>query len=408
MSSTAVALRDEQTAFDLQLQELLELEKQQKGKQPEGQLSDAEFAAEIFRNELLLSVQSLQDRMLARSHAYAVHSDWRLVEALSVDEGQAAEDRRVAEQLHVADGGGPIPPPARPVVAKRDVRFPLEDEHTDKDEEEDEDEDEDVAGSAYASPQTLTSPGEDEQEKILPTQQKKGTTANCCSCRDDFPSQEVVRLRCKHLYCIECLRMLTLNSMTDMSLFPPRCCNEPIPFHVITEHLTAQEQEDLQHKAIEYGTKNKTYCSNQQCGRFAIEVAQDRAECFRCGQSTCTLCKNAYHTAGDCPKDPDINATLQLAATQRWRRCPSCQHVVELARGCNHIICRCGHEFCYKCGIQWRKPRPCTCELWDEPMLVVSAEAVVVRDEAEGHRLAPAERQARVRQVRHHLQNAYA
>lgn len=35
---------------------------------------------------------------------------------------------------------------------------------------------------------------------------------------------------------------------------------------------------------------------------------------------------------------------------------PQCRALVELAHGCNHITCKCGAEWCYKCGALWRRP----------------------------------------------------
>mmetsp|Transcript_27656 Transcript_27656/g.81285 ORF Transcript_27656/g.81285 Transcript_27656/m.81285 type:complete len:342 (+) Transcript_27656:43-1068(+) len=39
----------------------------------------------------------------------------------------------------------------------------------------------------------------------------------------------------------------------------------------------------------------------------------------------------------------------------KWARantqcCPRCHIIVERTEGCNHVRCRCGHEFCYRCG----------------------------------------------------------
>ncbi|CAL8999751.1 unnamed protein product [Prunus brigantina] len=41
--------------------------------------------------------------------------------------------------------------------------------------------------------------------------------------------------------------------------------------------------------------------------------------------------------------------------------------MVELDSGCYHITCRCGHQFCYTCGAEWKnKKATCDCPLWDE------------------------------------------
>ncbi|CAI9259533.1 unnamed protein product [Lactuca saligna] len=39
-----------------------------------------------------------------------------------------------------------------------------------------------------------------------------------------------------------------------------------------------------------------------------------------------------------------------LSERNQWMRCPMCRHCVELVKGCAIVKCRCGIEFCYKCG----------------------------------------------------------
>lgn len=49
-------------------------------------------------------------------------------------------------------------------------------------------------------------------------------------------------------------------------------------------------------------------------------------------------------------------ALLGVAGERGWKPCPQCRALVELAHGCNHITCKCGAEWCYKCGALWKKP----------------------------------------------------
>ncbi|KAK4361622.1 hypothetical protein RND71_020574 [Anisodus tanguticus] len=41
---------------------------------------------------------------------------------------------------------------------------------------------------------------------------------------------------------------------------------------------------------------------------------------------------------------------MQLAKSQEWQRCPSCRMYVGRSQGCAQMRCRCGTDFCYKCG----------------------------------------------------------
>lgn len=34
----------------------------------------------------------------------------------------------------------------------------------------------------------------------------------------------------------------------------------------------------------------------------------------------------------------------------KFKQCPFCRFWVEKTEGCDHMRCRCGKEFCYKCG----------------------------------------------------------
>lgn len=48
---------------------------------------------------------------------------------------------------------------------------------------------------------------------------------------------------------------------------------------------------------------------------------------------------------------------------------PQCRHLIEKASGCNHMVCRCGQQFCYLCGEAWRQcsARACACPIYDLP-----------------------------------------
>ncbi|KAI3985262.1 hypothetical protein MKX01_039507 [Papaver californicum] len=41
---------------------------------------------------------------------------------------------------------------------------------------------------------------------------------------------------------------------------------------------------------------------------------------------------------------------MQMVATKKWKRCPTCKIYIDRYEGCPHIECRCGTEFCYECG----------------------------------------------------------
>lgn len=124
----------------------------------------------------------------------------------------------------------------------------------------------------------------------------------------------------------------------ELALLPIRCCGTEVPFTVIVRALTETELSDFQHAELEKATRDKTYCSNPDCGRFIDpkDIVAGEATCSLCNIKTCAMCKGAGHE-GDCPQDPDIQATLQLGVENRWQHCFSCRSLVEIDWGCNHM-----------------------------------------------------------------------
>lgn len=44
----------------------------------------------------------------------------------------------------------------------------------------------------------------------------------------------------------------------------------------------------------------------------------------------------------------------QFVKGKNFKQCPKCRRWVEKTQGCDHMTCRCGGEFCYKCGGPYR------------------------------------------------------
>lgn len=44
---------------------------------------------------------------------------------------------------------------------------------------------------------------------------------------------------------------------------------------------------------------------------------------------------------------------MKFCKQQNWMKCSTCDNYIEKSAGCDHIVCRCGGEFCYRCGSKW-------------------------------------------------------
>ena len=183
------------------------------------------------------------------------------------------------------------------------------------------------------------------------------------------PEDDPLYVECGHVWCRSCLNQYFAQSFTDRDQFPPRCCRaEGFNLDVIGMHL---EDEVLIHaldKWEEWTAKEPTYCSNMQCNVFVPEhrVVGQWAVCLSCKVKTCVECKQeeARHPTPDQHPEPEKDEeNAKLAETEGWKYCPNkkCNKLVEKIDGCDTVTCKCGKQFCYRCGNSFNIPYPCTC-----------------------------------------------
>ncbi|CAD7929791.1 unnamed protein product [Amoebophrya sp. A25] len=91
-------------------------------------------------------------------------------------------------------------------------------------------------------------------------------------------------------------------------------------------------------------------------GNADIQPLQCReVECSRCEYKWCFACNSEGHKGIYCHvvrkwseknQDEAENVTWIIANT---KSCPKCKNPIEKNQGCMHIVCRCGHQFCWLC-----------------------------------------------------------
>eukprot|EP00252_Welwitschia_mirabilis_P021347 TRINITY_DN5465_c0_g1_i1.p1 TRINITY_DN5465_c0_g1~~TRINITY_DN5465_c0_g1_i1.p1 ORF type:complete len:375 (+),score=12.84 TRINITY_DN5465_c0_g1_i1:55-1125(+) len=187
-------------------------------------------------------------------------------------------------------------------------------------------------------------------------------------CEEDFEG-----LRCSHKYCQQCLVNYIHSKIQDrrhrifcpheycQELLTPWDCRSFLPpelfdqWNIISLEALIPESE-------------KFYCPFPDCSGLLIKEPLGNeeissAECPFCNRLFCARCRVPWHSNLDCTDYqnlPDGDKTesdlkfIRLASDRKWKRCGRCQSMVELAHGCNHITCRCGYQFCYICGNDWR------------------------------------------------------
>jgi len=169
----------------------------------------------------------------------------------------------------------------------------------------------------------------------------------------------------------------------DESLFPLRCCQDPIPVAEVLPTLPLALRSLFERKNAEFSilTRDRIYCSNLNCSMF-LGSSEGRLfrfaiHCSQCFASTCPRCKESAHAGEGCGVSKSDEALQALAKNEGWQTCPGCNAVVELNHGCYHITCRCRAQFCYLCAERWKT---CDCIQWDENRLMVAAQEGVANE----------------------------
>ncbi|KAL2828190.1 IBR finger domain protein [Aspergillus cavernicola] len=336
--------------------------------------TDEELAFQLQNEELENISQLLVDRRMALSFAAAVQADGPILAEKKVEEENVSKDRRIARQW--TDDGFPTFPDDfgtestaldDETLAKLQILFmsDLEGYHN-------------TEGVGMGVANGTETEQAESSTRAAQRNRQPSRIRQCVACREQAAFVNVARAPCQHEYCRSCLEGLFKASMTDESLFPPRCCRQPINMSVARIFLNADLVQQYETKKVEFETPNRTYCYSVSCAAFigTSHITGEVATCPDCRHTTCTNCKERAHT-GDCPSDTSMQQLLATAQENGWQRCYKCWRMVELDHGCNHMICICSAQFCYNCGEEWKN---CGCEQWNEHRLLARAYQIIDRD----------------------------
>ncbi|XP_076890393.1 E3 ubiquitin-protein ligase RSL1-like [Bidens hawaiensis] len=203
----------------------------------------------------------------------------------------------------------------------------------------------------------------------LPVATKPLRYSFCAICMDTKTASETFENAnvCRHSYCLDCIRghvaakikeNVTKVKCPDPSckgLIGPEVCRSIVPKEVLErwENILC---ESLINESLKF------YCPFKDCSVMLVDdggVTITSSECPNCHRLFCVQCKVAWHCGINCieyqslkkgEKSPNDILLTNLAKEKRWMKCPNCKLFVEKTSGCNHISCRCGHQFCYRCG----------------------------------------------------------
>ncbi|KAI0010911.1 hypothetical protein F4779DRAFT_616175 [Xylariaceae sp. FL0662B] len=304
-----------------------------KGKEAEGSETDMQIAFKLFQEELLHAETFFPDQQMATSIQKAVQLDSDALIQFQEEERAAQDDRNMALALNNGGHGT--------LTSKISLQTSLSSFTDDEDFLEklfcifvtgidpiDSDYDicDDEATIASGQPESST-----KAASRQPTTRQRRT---CEACGSIMHFAELATAPCQHEYCRQCLTHLFHEATVNESLFPPRCCKQPIPLDRNRLFLDPDVVREFCKKSLEYSTPRRTYCHNRHCATFIPpkNYVDDVATCGECGCQTCITCKNSQH-GGECPNDEQLQQVIQLAGEKGWQRCQDCRRMIELISG---------------------------------------------------------------------------
>ncbi|XP_007015482.2 PREDICTED: uncharacterized protein LOC18590097 [Theobroma cacao] len=230
------------------------------------------------------------------------------------------------------------------------------------------------------------------------TSNGRGLKETCVICFEDIDAAQMFSVNgCFHRYCFSCMKqhveVKLLNGM--VASCPHEGCNSEVTIDSCGKFLDPKLVEIMSNRTKEasIAVSEKVYCAFPRCSALMSknEVLQytrtvllgaeqsGARKCVKCHRFFCISCKVPWHYDMTCydykksnPYPTKEDEMLKSLANKKlWRECTKCKNLVELAEGCYHITCRCGYEFCYTCGAQWRNKKPtCSCPIWDERNII--------------------------------------
>ncbi|KAL5703095.1 RBR-type E3 ubiquitin transferase [Ranunculus cassubicifolius] len=225
----------------------------------------------------------------------------------------------------------------------------------------------------------------------------------CDICTEEVPLTKRFILsdpmQCDHTsYCIDCIQKYIKTAIISYNLSEIKCpdvnCNvvlDPIACSSFLPTLVFNRWCDALCEAAVTGYR-RSCCPYVNCSAMFLTKCKllTRVTCSTCKRMFCFNCRipcDRDHICSDNVERADMRDllgrknikdgdVLRLAATNKWRRCPGCNYIVERISGCSNVTCRCGTRFCYDSGIS--KDSWCFCFGCRWKIMVVFVFVVVV------------------------------
>ncbi|GMT09816.1 hypothetical protein PFISCL1PPCAC_1113, partial [Pristionchus fissidentatus] len=176
-------------------------------------------------------------------------------------------------------------------------------------------------------------------------------------------------MACGHLFCSACWLAYISQSISTMRL-PVECmnpdCSCTLSFAAAKGILSSSSLELYETSTIEALKSAGAIISCPQCKAMHYTLGSRTIACL-CGASICSHCSSIAHFPLPCDVNEHYTRYMRIngfssvfAKNEESRpiirdlvKCPCCLVLMQKSKGCNHMVCTCGVEFCHRCGQHW-------------------------------------------------------
>ncbi len=190
---------------------------------------------------------------------------------------------------------------------------------------------------------------------------------SCGIClEDEFELSDVLILKCKHSWALNCLRKFFTTEMDNSRSSKIKCpddeCEHMVLYQEVHLCLSKAQFERYDRLILESGLQQDPdvrWCPKNGCGMAMIGSKDEhpRLECPKCKFKFCFNCgTEEWHVGATCLEFQQWKKDNNAGATtfEKWRKkntkkCPKCHCDIQKNGGCDHMTCaRCRHQFWWK------------------------------------------------------------
>ena len=209
-------------------------------------------------------------------------------------------------------------------------------------------------------------------------EEQKAESFMCNICQEE--TVKFIKLDCPHKFCQKCLRQyinlkLKENQFSLQNLIcPAENCKKLMTFKLIQKILMKKEFEGVDCKLLAFNPENFlkknekiVKCPKGNCDFFFIMRKREKNlkqyHCPKCRKDFCVNGCPELHQGYTCEQyqrliSEEGKEFMGVVQDKKIKQCEKCGVWIEKNKGCNHITCKCSHQFCYICGNKW-KTCPC-------------------------------------------------